>query len=128
MPGDSPAQHSMKLFKQVQIGTLQLRNRIVMPPMATLFGEKDGSVSSRLYQYYIRRAEGGAGLIIVENTAVHPASVNYPCTLEIHHPRFEEGLKRLAAGIKQAGAASAIVVAISAACSGLASTTACVAA
>ena len=49
MSGGSIAQHSMKLFEQAQIGTLQLRNRIVMPPMATLFGEKDGSVSSRLY-------------------------------------------------------------------------------
>ena len=48
MPIGSLAQQSMKLFEKAQIGMLQLRNRIVMPPMATLFVEKGGSVSSRI--------------------------------------------------------------------------------
>ena len=79
-----------------------------MPPMATLYGAPDGSVSSQLYEYYSRRARGGVGLIIVENTAVTPRSVNYPSTLEIHHAGYEEGLTRLAAGIKSTGARAAI--------------------
>ena len=41
----------MKLFQSTAIGPLALRNRIVMPPMATLYGASDGTVSSRLYQY-----------------------------------------------------------------------------
>ncbi len=79
-----------------------------MPPMATLYGAPDGSVSSQLYEYYSRRARGGVGLIVVENTAVTPRSANYPNTLEIHHPGYEEGLTRLAAGIKSTGAGAAI--------------------
>ena len=79
-----------------------------MPPMATLYGAPDGSVSSQLYEYYSRRARGGVGLIIVENTAVTPRSVNYPNTLEIHHARYEEGLTRLASGIKSTGAGAGI--------------------
>ena len=79
-----------------------------MPPMATLYGGSDGSVSSQLYEYYSRRARGGVGLIVVENTAVTPRSANYPNTLEIHHPRYEEGLTWLAEGIKSAGAGAAI--------------------
>ena len=79
-----------------------------MPPMATLYGASDGSVSSQLYEYYSRRARGGVGLIVVENTAVTPRSANYPNTLEIHHPRYEEGLTWLAEGIKNAGAGAAI--------------------
>ena len=98
----------MKLFENAELGPLNLRNRIVMPPMATLFGNLDGTVSSRLLAYYARRALGGAGMIIVENTAIHPGGVNYPGTLEIHDPRFEAGLANLAQAIKSQGAAAAI--------------------
>jgi 2,4-dienoyl-CoA reductase-like NADH-dependent reductase (Old Yellow Enzyme family)/thioredoxin reductase len=98
----------MRLFESGTLGTLTLRNRIVMPPMATLFGGEGGTVSSRLLAYYSRRARGGAGLIIVENTAIHPRGINYTGTLEIHSDRFEEGLARLASSIKDHGAAAAI--------------------
>jgi 2,4-dienoyl-CoA reductase-like NADH-dependent reductase (Old Yellow Enzyme family)/thioredoxin reductase len=97
-----------KLFEEARLGPLTLRNRIVMPAMATLFGNEGGTVSSALLAYYSRRAEGGAGLIIVENTAIHPQGVNYRGTLEIHSDRFEDGLEGLAAGIKGHGAAAAI--------------------
>jgi 2,4-dienoyl-CoA reductase-like NADH-dependent reductase (Old Yellow Enzyme family)/thioredoxin reductase len=98
----------MKLFEKATLGPLNLRNRIVMPPMATLFGNRDGTVSERLLAYYARRAQGGAGMIIVENTAVHPGGVNYPGTLEIHHEKFEAGLEKLASAIKGHGATAAI--------------------
>ncbi len=98
----------MKLFETAALGPLQLRNRMVMPPMATLFGELDGTVSESLLAYYRRRARGGVGMIIVENTAIHPGGVNYPGTLEIHDARFEAGLARLAAAIKSEGAVPAI--------------------
>lgn len=98
----------MKLFETGTLGTLTLRNRIVMPPMATLFGNRNGTVSSRLLAYYTRRASGGAGLIVVENTAIHPRGINYTGTLEIHHEQFENGLAELASSIKNHGAAAAI--------------------
>jgi 2,4-dienoyl-CoA reductase-like NADH-dependent reductase (Old Yellow Enzyme family)/thioredoxin reductase len=98
----------MKLFETGALGPLTLRNRIVMPPMATLFGNQDGTVSPRLLAYYSRRARGGAGLIVVENTAIHPRGINYTGTLEIHHERFESGLAELGSAIKQHGAAAAI--------------------
>jgi len=98
----------MKLFENAVLGPLILRNRIVMPPMATLFGNFDGTVSPRLLAYYAKRASGGAGMIIVENTAIHPGGVNYPGTLEIHNPGFEPGLANLALAIKSQGAAAAI--------------------
>lgn len=98
----------MKLFETANLGPLRLRNRIVMPPMAVLFGNRDGTVSERTLAYYARRARGGAGLIIVENTAVDPGGVNYPGTLEIHAAKFEPGLGKLASIIKGHGAAAAL--------------------
>ncbi len=52
-----------KLFDQVRIGEMILRNRIVMPPMGTGLSP-DGLVNERLLGYYEERAKGGVGLII----------------------------------------------------------------
>lgn len=61
-----------ELFQPFRIGSLQLKNRIVMPPMATNFAEMDGSVSARQIAYYVRRALGGAGYLTFEHTGILP--------------------------------------------------------
>jgi len=48
---------------------MQLKNRIVMPPMGTNYAEAGGAVSQRMLDYYEARARGGVGLIIVEGSA-----------------------------------------------------------
>jgi 2-enoate reductase len=61
----------MKLFESGQIGTMSLKNRIVMAPM-NIPGmvETDGGLSPRAIDYYTARAKGGAGLIITGGVAV----------------------------------------------------------
>ena len=58
-----------KLFEPGQIGQMQVRNRIVMPPMGTGYHSEGGYVSQRFIDYLEARAKGGAGLIIIEVTA-----------------------------------------------------------
>ena len=58
------------LFSPIKLGTLSLRNRIVMAPMATGFGTYAGQVTDRLIRYYAERAKGGVGLIVTEGNAV----------------------------------------------------------
>ncbi len=58
------------LFKPVQVGCVQLKNRIAMPPMDTNYGNLDGTLSRKHYSYLSERAKGGAGLLIVEATSV----------------------------------------------------------
>jgi len=58
------------LFSPFQIGNLELKNRIVMPPMATNFAGEDGTVNDRHISYYVRRAQGGVGYITFEHTGV----------------------------------------------------------
>jgi len=58
-----------KIFEPANIGRMQLKNRIVMPPMGTNYAEAGGAVSQRMLDYYEARARGGAGLIIVEGSA-----------------------------------------------------------
>jgi len=61
-----------KLLSPIDIGTLHLKNRIVMPAMGTGYAAEDGTATDRLIDYFAFRAIGGAGLLIVEATAVHP--------------------------------------------------------
>lgn len=57
----------------VKIGTVQLKNRFVMPPMDTNYDNGDGTLSRKQYAYYTERARGGVGLIVTEAVSVsHP--------------------------------------------------------
>lgn len=69
-----------KLFEAGKIGRMPVKNRIVMPPMATNFAGPSGEPTERLIRYYAQRAKGGAGLIIVENVQVkYPEGKNVAC-------------------------------------------------
>ncbi len=58
------------LFEPIKIKGLSLKNRLVMPPMATSMATDDGEVTDRNIRHYTTRARGGVGLIIVEHTYV----------------------------------------------------------
>lgn len=75
------------LFSPISIGGVEVRNRIVMPPMRTGYGTAEGRVTERLLGYYEARAKGGVGLVIVEVTTVHPRRKYTPNSLGL----FEDG-------------------------------------
>jgi len=59
------------LFKSIKIGPVEIKNRIVFAPMATEgLVASDGTLTQRGVAYYVERAKGGAGLIIVGVTKV----------------------------------------------------------
>ncbi len=58
------------LFSPFRLGNLDLKNRIVMPPMATHFARENGLVNDRHIAYYVARVKGGAGYITFEHTGV----------------------------------------------------------
>lgn len=53
-----------KLFQPITINGMTLKNRIVMPALHHLY-TPDGVMTDRFSEYYYKRAEGGAGLIII---------------------------------------------------------------
>lgn len=72
------ARDTATLFRPLCIGSMELKNRIVMAPMTRGFA-MDGYVSDPHIDYYRRRAEGGVGLIVTEGVVVdRPASRNEP--------------------------------------------------
>jgi 2,4-dienoyl-CoA reductase-like NADH-dependent reductase (Old Yellow Enzyme family)/thioredoxin reductase len=96
-----------KMFEPFQLGRMQLKNRIVLPPMGTGLGSPGGFVSQRTMDYYEARAKGGTGLIIVEGSA--PSTrCNFGNQLCLGTDRHIEGWKNLAEIVHKAGAKIAV--------------------
>lgn len=98
-----------KLFEPAWIGRMSLRNRLVMPPMATNYASEEGFVTQRMMDYYQERAKGGVGLVVVEFTCVDsPVGRATPRQLLIDDDKFIPELSRLAEAIRLHGAKAAI--------------------
>jgi 2,4-dienoyl-CoA reductase-like NADH-dependent reductase (Old Yellow Enzyme family)/thioredoxin reductase len=91
------------LFSPIKIKSLELVNRVVMPPMGTNLGNPDGTVSEANLAYIKRRARGGAGLIITEISSVHPSGSAIANELGAYDDRFISGLKKIADAVHDAG-------------------------
>lgn len=85
------------LFKPQYIKKLEIKNRIVLPPMVCFkFAEDDGFVSSKNIEHYEKMAKGGNGLIIVEATCVSKNGRLSMDQLGIWSDEHISGLKRIA--------------------------------
>jgi len=62
------------IFEPLNIGTLQLKNRFVVPPMVSNYANEDGTCSEQFIAYHEEKAKGGWGLIIVEDYKINPES------------------------------------------------------
>jgi N-ethylmaleimide reductase len=71
------------LFSPVSLGSIQLKNRIVMPPLTRSRADKEGVPSPYAAQYYSERAQG-AGLVIAEATQVSFGAQGYCRTPGAH--------------------------------------------
>ncbi|MDW7675172.1 MAG: NADH:flavin oxidoreductase [Bacillota bacterium] len=60
----------INLLSPINIKGVQLKNRMVMPPMASYLAREDGELTKELEDYYIQR--GDVGLIIIEHSYISP--------------------------------------------------------
>lgn len=72
---EAKMQHNEKiLFSEFKNDKIKIKNRFVMPPMAT-YSSLNGIPSDRFIEHYVKRAENGVGLIITEAVAInHPTA------------------------------------------------------
>ncbi len=92
------------LLKPLQVGTLRLNNRLVMPPMATAKAESDGKVSQDILDYYKEKSEGGnISLIIIEHSFITPEGKASKNQISVSDDNMIEGLRKLADVIHQNG-------------------------
>ncbi|MFP4231328.1 MAG: hypothetical protein ACLFRR_05720, partial [Spirochaetaceae bacterium] len=88
-----------KLLSEFRLGRERLANRIVMPPMVTWKAGKDGTVTDDHLEHY--RECGGAGLTVVEATAVSPEGRLAATQLGLFDDGQIPGMRRLAADIER---------------------------
>ncbi len=92
---------SYDMFSPVKVGSLSLKNRLVMAPM-TRNRAGEGNVPQDLNAtYYAQRA--GAGLLITEASQISPQGVGYPGTPGIHSKEQVEGWKKVTHAVHEKG-------------------------
>ena len=99
------------LMQGFSLKGLTLRNRVVMAPMLSRLCNTDGSVSQQLIDYYVERAKGGAGLIIIEYCYIdQKESKARHGQLGVYHDRLIAGLAELAESIQECGAKAVLQI------------------
>lgn len=94
-----------QLFKPGRIGSMTLRNRLVVSAMGINLAEEDGSCGEKIIAFHERHAEGGAGLIIMGVTSVDwPGGASIPRSVGISDDRFIPGLQSMTAAVHRHGA------------------------
>ncbi len=94
---------SMLLAEPLSLGTITLRNRLVMPPMAVKKGD-DGTITPRVMNYYEERVKDGVfGLVITEHCYVSSTGQASPGQLSLSRDSDIEGLSQLVAMIHGCG-------------------------
>ena len=99
------------IFSPVTIRHMTVKNRIVMMPMGTNFGEQNGEMSFLHINYYEQRAKGGTGLLIVENASVDSPQGSHGTTqLRIDSDNYIPRLYKLCENVHKHGACIAIQI------------------
>ena len=97
------------LLSAGRIGSLELRNRIIVTAMGVSLSEADGHVGDRLLAYHEAQAKGGAGLIITGVAGVAwPVGAVQPNQTAISDDRFLPGLQALTERAHRHGAKIAV--------------------
>lgn len=97
------------LLSPGRIGTLALRNRILMCPMGDNQATADGYVTDQQIAYFEARARGGAALLIVGSVGITaPDGLSSPRQAALANDSMVEGFARMAERIHAHGAKLAL--------------------
>ncbi|MGD9044460.1 MAG: FAD-dependent oxidoreductase [Desulfobacterales bacterium] len=98
------------LFSPFSIKDIQLKNRIVMPGLASFLIGNGGSITESTVEHYRRRAAGGPAMVIMEACAVSPEGLVSENQARIYDDRLIDGLSKVAAVMKSEGSVPAIQI------------------
>ena len=90
---------------------LTLKNRLVMPPMATSKCNEDGTMSNALLEYYDEKSRGGnIGLIITEHSYISEEGMVRKKQLSVANDQMIDGLKLLSDTIHRNGSKTVLQI------------------
>ncbi len=87
------------LFEPIKIGKLELKNRIVMPAMGL------GYTGKRLTNFYVERAKGGVGFIVIGPVGVNRDN---PSFVNVFDDKSIPKIEKLAGALKEHGSKVAL--------------------
>src|SRR5438128_6550191 len=94
----------MLLQQPGTIGSLRLKNRVLMALMGTNYSTTDGVSTERDKRYYAERARGGVAMIMTEAMVVTEHARPHHNSLCCYHDRFIPGLASIVDAIHAHGA------------------------
>ena len=59
----------MRLLEPIKVGKIELKNRVMFPPMTTGYEGRDGTIVEQSFNFYKRLAEGGVSYIVLGDVA-----------------------------------------------------------
>jgi len=93
------------MFSPMSIGSLTVKNRVVMNAAEFSLGQTDGTPTEKMINYYVSRAEGGVGLIIPGICRVNDMGATSTFTqLSMANDWQIEPMRKMAERIHAAGA------------------------
>ncbi len=89
------------LFSPIQVGNMQVKNRLMMSAMSINFGvDEHCHVTDQLIEYFVERARGEVGMMLVGGGSVHPGGQELPDLPQMYDDSCIPSLKRMVARIK----------------------------
>lgn len=85
----------MKFSESFRIGSLELKNRFIMAPVKSAYGNPKGEVTPRHLTYYDNLSRGGVAMIILEPVAVSQSGKEHPKQLAVHLPDSQQQLQKI---------------------------------
>lgn len=98
--GGKPNAPCPPMFAPFRLRGLELRNRVVVSPMAQ-YKAVDGCPTDWHFAHYAERAKGGAGLVCIEMTCVSPEGRITPGCTGLYAPEHETAWRRLVEFVHQ---------------------------
>ena len=82
----------MKLLENINIGNINLKNRVMFPPLTTGYEGRDGSLTKQSIEFYERLAKGGVSYIVIGD--VSPIN-GFTSTPKLYDDSQIDGFKKL---------------------------------
>lgn len=96
-----------KLFEPITINTMHLANRVVMTAMHLNY-TPGGEINDQFIDFYVARARGGAGLIIIGGAEIDDQACGIDFMVSIKDDKYIPGLKRYTDAIHAVGGKTAV--------------------
>jgi 2,4-dienoyl-CoA reductase (NADPH2) len=90
-----------KLFTPFKIRTTEISNRIIMPAMHLGLADQ-GAITDRLIDFYVERAKGGAGMLIIGGCYVDIYGKGLPSMIAVDDDKFIPGLQEFTEAVHSA--------------------------